>query len=39
MIAGTGLKDVIARRVEGDAAQVYYVATKPARAEQLQREN
>ncbi len=30
MIAAAGLRDVAARRVQGDAAHVYYVATKAA---------
>jgi SAM-dependent methyltransferase len=29
MIASAGLRDVVARRIDNDAAHVYYVATKP----------
>jgi SAM-dependent methyltransferase len=30
MITSTGLREVVARRIEGDAVHVYYLATKPA---------
>ena len=29
MMASAGLRDVVAHRIDGDPAHVYYVATKP----------